>query len=284
MMRRRIPLPDQIVSVVDVAPSAGTASGAAARAPLVLLHGGAVDHRMWGPQLSAFPERRVLAPDARGHGASSDADAPYRLADDVVALLDALGVERAVLAGVSMGGGTAVDVALEHPDRCAALVVTGTGTSEPVFTDPWAVAAFADWKAAEDGGDPEAWIAAFAHFTPGPHRTRDDVDPAVDGLVEQMARDTLRHLRLDDAGVPVPPTPPTPVTDTWERARGIGVPVLVLNGALDGRDHLENGRRLAGTVPDGAYAELAGAAHYANLEAPSGYTATVRGFLTERGL
>lgn len=91
---------------------------------------------MWTPQLDAFPERRIIAPDARGHGGSSDAEGPYRLADDVVVLMDALGLDRAVLAGVSMGGGTAVDVALEHPDRCAALVVTGTGTSEPGFADP----------------------------------------------------------------------------------------------------------------------------------------------------
>ena len=55
--------------------------------PLVLLHGGAVDHRMWRPQLDAFPERRVVAVDARGHGRSSTPSSPFRHCDDVIEVL-----------------------------------------------------------------------------------------------------------------------------------------------------------------------------------------------------
>ncbi|MFI6458558.1 alpha/beta fold hydrolase [Streptosporangium amethystogenes] len=276
MISRTISLTGQTVHLVDVPASADEH-----RTPLVLLHGGAVDHRMWSPQLAAFPERRVIAPDARGHGDSSDADAeaPYRLADDVVAVLDALDIDRAVLAGVSMGGGTAVDIALEYPDRCAALVVSGTGTSEPTFTDRWSLDAFGAWRRAEAEGDAEAWIEVFMRFTHGPYRDRGDVDLAIDALIERMARDTLGHLRFDDHGTPLPPTPPTPVTRTWKRANRIQVPVLALNGALDGPDHRENGRRLAGVVPHGAYAEIDGAAHYANLEEPTEYARAIQDFL-----
>jgi pimeloyl-ACP methyl ester carboxylesterase len=85
---RMIELPDQEVHVLDRDPLDRSAEGS--RTPLLFLHGGAVDSRMWEPQLAAFPEHRVLAADARGHGRSSDASAPYRLADDAVALLDAL--------------------------------------------------------------------------------------------------------------------------------------------------------------------------------------------------
>lgn len=267
-------LPDQRIAYRETGPSGdGT--------PLLLLHGGAVDSRMWGPQLEAFPDRRVLAPDARGHGGSSDAEAPYRLVDDVVALLDALGIRRVVAAGVSMGGGTAVDLALEHPERVAGLVVSGTGTSEPEFTDPWALQAFADWRAAEQGTDPEAWIAVFQRFTVGPHRMRDEVDPAVWEIVDTMARDTLAgHLRLGPDGLPLPPVPPTPVPDTWARLGAITVPVLAISGALDGDDHRAMGERLARSVggPE-RHVEIPGAAHYPNLEVPEAFNEEVRRLL-----
>ncbi|MGJ9412312.1 alpha/beta fold hydrolase [Aeromicrobium sp. CF4.19] len=273
-------LADHDVTFVDV-PSTADEPGV----PLVLLHGGASDHRAWRPQLEAFPERRVIAPDARGHGGSSDASQPYRLADDVVALLDALDVASAVLAGVSMGGGTSVDVALEHPDRCAGIVVSGTGASEPVFTEPWAIQAFADWAAAEAAGDAERWLEVFMRFTHGPHRRPEEVDSEVTALVHRMALETLtEHVRPDEHGAPVPPTRPTPVAQTWERVAGLAVPLLVLNGTLDGDDHLANGRRLVDLVDGAAYVELPGAAHYPNLEQAEAYDATVRTFLGRHGL
>ncbi|WP_114855647.1 alpha/beta fold hydrolase [Brachybacterium sp. YJGR34] len=267
-------LPDQRIAYVETGPADAL--------PVLFLHGGAVDRRMWHPQLAAFPEHRVLAPDARGHGGSSDAEGPYRLADDVVALLDALGIERAVLAGISMGGGTAVDVALEHPDRVTALVVGGTGTSEPQFTDPWVLQAFADWRAAEQGSDLEAWVEVLQRFTTGPHRTRDEVDPAVWDLIGTMARDTVhQHLRVGPDGLPLPPHPPTPVTQTWERLGTIRVPVLAIGGDQESEDHRSMGRRLADSVGgSGRYVEIPGAAHYPNLERPESFDAAVRELLS----
>lgn len=268
-------LPDQRIAYVDSGPSEGRV--------LVLLHGGALDKRSWGPQLSAFPGHRVLTVDARGHGESSDAEAPYRLADDVVALLDSLQIARAVPIGLSMGGGTAVDLALEHPERIEALVVAGTGSSEPVFTDPWALQNFADWSAAEQGGDPEVWIDVLQRFTAGPRRSLEDVTPGVRQLIDTMARDTLaHHLRLGPDGVPLPPVPPTAVEDTWARLPQIDVPVLAIAGELDGDDHRRMGRRLADSVSGGArYVEIAGAAHYPNLENPAAFDTEVSVLLSE---
>ncbi|PWH05944.1 alpha/beta hydrolase [Brachybacterium endophyticum] len=272
-------LADQTISYLDV-PAAQPARAAAAPDPIVLLHGEAVDHRMWGPQLDSFPGRRILVPDARGHGESSDAEAPYRLADDVVALLDALRVPSAVLVGLSMGGGTAVDVALEHPERASALVVSGTGSSEPEFTDPWCLDVFRRWKEAETAGDLDVWISVFTEFTVGPSRTRADVDPGIIELVESMARDTvMHHLRVDDHGIPIPPIPCTPVIDTWKRLHRIDVPVLALCGALDGEDHRRMGRRLADSVGRGRYVEVPASAHYPNLEQPGVFDVEVARFL-----
>jgi len=270
-------LPDQRIAYVRSAPPDRPASP-----PLLLLHGGAVDKRSWHPQLTSFPEHCVLAIDARGHGESSDAEAPYRLADDVIALMDALDIEQAVPVGVSMGGGTATDLALEHPERVAALVVVGTGTSEPEFTDPWVLRTFADWKAAEQGSDLDAWIQVLQRFTAGPRRTREDVAPAVWELIGTMARDTVtHHLRLGQDGLPLPPLPPTPVTDTWTRLPQIEVPVLAVGGAFDSSDHQELGRRLAASVGGpGRYVEIPDAAHYPNLEHPAAFDAEVRKLLS----
>lgn len=275
---RTIDLTDHQVAYVDTAP------GDTSAPPLVLLHGGALNHRMWGLQLSAFPGRRVLAPDARGHGVTSDATAPYRLCDDVVALLDALEIDQAVLIGISMGGGTAVDVALEHPNRVAALVVGGTGSSEPQFTEPWALETFRAWRQAEEDADAEAWLEVFMRFVPGPQRAAADVDPEVLELIQAMGRDTLTHVVLDEDGTVRPPVRPTPVTQTWGRLEQITVPVLALTGALDGQDNRKMSRRLADSTPRGTYLEISDAGHYPNLERPADFNTAVQYFLSDHGL
>ena len=272
---RTLDLADQRITFVE--------HGSTAAPALLLLHGGAVDRRMWHRQLEAFPNHRVVAVDARGHGGSSDAERPYRLCDDVVALMDELEIEEAVLVGISMGGGTAVDVALEHPGRAKALVVGGTGTSEPEFTDPWVLRTFADWKAAELGGDLEAWVEVFQRFTAGQHRDLAAVDPEVVQLIGTMARDTVsQHLRLGADGLPLPPLPPTPVTSTWERLGRIRIPVLAVIGEHDGDDHREMGRRLAASVAGPSrVVEIPGAAHYPNLEHPVAFNRAVQSLLDE---
>lgn len=72
--------------------------------PVILLHGGFLDHRMWDEQIPVLESRyRVVAPDARGHGASANASRPFRHADDLAALLFHLDIGPAVIVGLSMG-------------------------------------------------------------------------------------------------------------------------------------------------------------------------------------
>ncbi|NDK31753.1 alpha/beta fold hydrolase [Nesterenkonia haasae] len=241
---------------------------AAGRPTLVFLHGGALDHRMWGPQLAAFAEHRCLALDARGHGWTQAPDGqPFRYGDDVVALLDALDIEKAVLVGVSMGGSTAVDVVLEHPDRALALVVSGAGTSEPEFRDPWVLDVLGAWQRSSEALDPEGWISAFMRFVAGPQRALSEVDPGVTSGIERMARHTLStHIVREDG--PVIPTPATPVSNTWQRLAGIDLPVLGVSGSLDAEDHQRMVVELATAVPRGEVHQIAGAAHYPNMERP----------------
>ncbi|KOT94916.1 alpha/beta hydrolase [Streptomyces sp. NRRL F-4711] len=241
---------------------------------LVLLHGGFLDHRMWDDQVSALAAtHRVVVPDARGHGASANATRPFRPADDVAALLGHLGIDSAVLAGLSMGGGVAVDTALEHPGLVRALIVSGAGTSEPDFQDPWTTSVLADWNRALAAGDVDAWVEAFLRFVPGPHRTADDVDPALLRRQRDMALGTIRKHTAGE------PDHRIPVPDTRERLAGIGVPVLAVRGGLDSEDHLRMADRLVRGVPHGRTVTVEDTAHYPNMERPDVFNALVAGFL-----
>ncbi|MFJ2745530.1 alpha/beta fold hydrolase [Streptomyces sp. NPDC087440] len=244
---------------------------------LVLLHGGFLDHRMWHPQIPELARtHRVIAPDARGHGASSVARAPFRPADDVAALLKHLGAGPAVLVGLSMGGATAVDVALEHPGLVRALIVSGVGTSEPEWRDPWMLEQQAEQARALGAGDAARWVEVFTLFAAGPHRPLDAVDPGVVQLLREMQSYTIaKHTGAE-------PDHRVPVTDTWARAAGIGVPVLALNGELDSTDHRAMAERLVRTVRNGRIEYVEGTAHYPNMERPDLFNAYVTEFL--RGL
>ncbi|MFI6843912.1 alpha/beta fold hydrolase [Kitasatospora sp. NPDC050467] len=242
--------------------------------PVVLLHGGFLDHRMWDAQLAALtPEYRVIAPDVRGHGKSANATRPFRACDDLAALLRHLGTGPVPLVGVSMGAGIAVDTALEHPDLVCALVVSGAGTSEPDFQDPWTLGVLAEWSRALAAGDVDGWVDAFLKFLPGPHRSTADVDRDVLELQRAMALGTLLKHTADE------PDHRVPVTGTWARAATIAVPVLAINGALDSADHLAMPARLIAAVPDGRTVELDGTAHYPNMERPEEFNAHLTSFL-----
>ncbi|MEU4830055.1 alpha/beta fold hydrolase [Streptosporangium sp. NPDC023615] len=242
--------------------------------PLVLLHGGFVDHHMWDDQIPALASRyRVIAPDARGHGRSDNATGPYRLTDDLAALLRHLDAGPAILVGVSMGAGIAVDTALEHPELVDAVVVSGAGTSEPYFTDPWTTRSLATWHAAMAAGDLEASVEGFMLFAAGPHRTLDDLDPEVVDRLRRMARGTMSKHTGGEPGMLVP------VRGTWERVATIDVPVLAVNGAVDSPDHIGMAERLVATVADGRAVSIDGTAHYPNMERPEVFDEILGDFL-----
>ncbi|MEJ2864250.1 alpha/beta fold hydrolase [Actinomycetospora flava] len=241
--------------------------------PVVLLHGGALDHRLWDPQIADLARtHRVVAPDLRGHGASPTPTAPFRHADDVAALLRALDLGPTALVGISLGARTAVDVALEAPELVERLVVSGAGAGEPEWRDPATIDLLARWRRAEEDRDPEAWIRIFLALSFGIDRPLDDVDPAVLAHVREMAVATLEHHVPDG-----PPVLPTPVADAGERARELEIPVLAIVGLLDAPDHQRMAREVAHDV-----VEIEGAAHYPNLEAPGTFNRALLTFLREQ--
>ncbi|MEV0266429.1 alpha/beta hydrolase [Streptomyces sp. NPDC050617] len=250
--------------------------------PVVLLHGGFLDHRMWDEQVAVLsPVCRVIVPDVRGHGLSANASRPYRQTDDLADLLRDLGTGPAVLVGLSMGGGIAVDTALEHPELVRALVVSGVGTSEAEFQDPWVTGIQAELARATAESDARGFVDAFVRYTTGPHRTLDDVDGEVLRRIREMGERTVaKH-------VGTVPVLPTPVTDTWARAAKIAVPVLAINGGLDSDDCVGMAERLVASVPDGRTTTVEGTGHYPNMERPDLFNEFLWDFLcnlfTERG-
>lgn len=256
------------------------AEAGAGAPPVVLLHAGYVDRRMWDRELTHLSRRtRTVAPEARAHGDSSTPFAPFRQCDDVAALLRHLDAGPAVLIGVSMGAGAAVDTALEYPDLVRALVISGAGTNEPVFESPDILEVLARRDRAEREMDAEAWLAATLDGNLGPSRTPEDVDPAFIRLLQQMQQHFVAtHVR---PGV----VPPSHVIGSWDRLGEIAVPVLGIVGELDYGDHHRMCERAIAAVQDGrGVVRIPGAGHLPNLERPAEWEAAVEAFLDQIGV
>jgi len=98
--------------------------------PVVFLHGFPFSHKMWEPQMSMLPQNiRAITYDVRGHGSSDVGDGHYTIelfVDDLIALLDYLVIEKAVLCGLSMGGYIALRAVERHPERINGLILCDT--------------------------------------------------------------------------------------------------------------------------------------------------------------
>lgn len=242
--------------------------------PVVLLHSGFVDHRLFADQIPALAaHHRVIAPDVRGHGSSANATQPFRWADDLAALLRHLDAGPAVLVGVSMGGAIATDTVLEHPELVRAVVVCGAATSEFEYTDPWSRRIQAEFARTLGAGDVEGWLNAFVRVAPGEHRGSDGVDPDIPRRLREMALHTISKHTPDEKDLRVP------VTGTWDRVPTIDVPVLAVNGSLEPADLTAAAERLVHEVRDGRAATVEGAGHYACMEQPEVFNAILLDFL-----
>jgi pimeloyl-ACP methyl ester carboxylesterase len=247
---------------------------AGAGAPIILIHGGNLDRRMWDAQFDTLRHHyRVIRYDARGFGRSSPADRPFRAANDLAALLRAHHITRATLIGLSMGGGIAIDFALAHPDMVSRLVAAAPSISGGNWPDDadtlWLAAGRAAFARGDSVGLALAWLGSAYIRTAlrTPHRS---------ARLREILTDNAGHLmrRARDQDHEWELAPPAA-----ERLAELQMPVLLLVGNADTPMLLAMADRLTANAPQVQRIDFPGVGHMVNLEAEAGFNRAVLDFL-----
>jgi 3-oxoadipate enol-lactonase len=236
--------------------------------PLVLLHPFPFSRGIWSGVGDALARHhRVIAVDARGFGASPLG--PGRagiadLADDLAALLQRLGVARAAVLGMSMGGYTALAFAARHPDKLAALILCDTRAE----ADPPAM------RAARDGAIARIREQGVGAYLPGsmPRLLSPAAPPALWAHLLARAEDRAASLI---AGIEALRDRPDRTGDL----AAVRCPALVVRGAEDQVTPAEAAQALAAGIAGARLAVLPGAGHLSHVEAPGPFLAAVGSFL-----
>ena len=227
--------------------------------PILLSHGYGATCRMWDGQVAAFADRyRLVLWDMRGHGRSGDPADPARYSHalsvgDMAAVLDACGIERAIIGGLSLGGVMSLAFHLAHPERVRALMLfdTGPGFRNPEARRQWNERAEARARELEAKGLPESVGGAETRL--GRHRSAQGLAGAARGMLTMQDGSLIGSLP------------------------NIAVPTLVLVGAED-RHFLAAADYMAAKIPGAQKVVIPDAGHAANLDQPDLFKRAVAAF------
>jgi pimeloyl-ACP methyl ester carboxylesterase len=242
--------------------------------PLVLLHAFPLSSAMWDDVRRPLAARcRVLTPDQRGFGRSPlGPDAPDldRCADDVVALLDRLALDRVVLGGLSMGGYVAMALGRRHPERVRALVLADTkATADPEPARASRLRMADDLEARGSDVLVEQVLPALLGTTTT--STRPQVVARVRAAVQDAPAATAAWAQRAMAGRP----------EAFDVLRGLDVPALVVVGDQDVLSPPDDAQAMADALPQGRLVVLEGAGHLTAVEVPGAFAAAVEAFVQE---
>lgn len=245
---------------------------------LVLVHAGICDSGMWDAQWGTLADgRRLVRHDMRGFGRSPMPPGPYSHGADLIAVMDAAGLDQAVLVGTSQGGRVALEVAIAHPERISALVLVGPGLPGHEWSAPVRECWAAEEEAIERGDLAAAAEVNVRCWIDGPGRRPEDVDPELRRRVHAMQ---LRALELQVPSYEaVGDLEELLVPDLGARLGEVSQPALLLTGAADQPDIHAIAKRLADTLPNTTEASIPGAAHLPSMERPQLFDRLVTGFL-----
>lgn len=242
----------------------GVAETGSGGTPILFLHGVGSDKSVWAPQLAHFGRgRRAIAFDYPGYGESDPAPEGTNRDDYAAAIfaaMDSLGIERAHVCGLSLGGVVAIAMHALDQERCASLILADTFAVHPHGSGihERSIAASADLRALAE---------ARVDFLLAPG-TLEDVRTEV---VETMAKIDPAAYRIGAEAVWL--------ADQSERARAIGVPALVVCGQEDKVTPPPLSEKLASLIPGAKLKLIPGAGHISNLERPAEFNRIVEEFI-----
>lgn len=238
--------------------------------PVVLIHGGQMDRRMWDDQFLPYARQlRVVRYDVRGYGRSVMPATPYSSVNDLHALLRGLGIARADLVGLSLGGRIAIDFALEHPDMVRSLVLAGPGLSGFGWSRAEERAFMKILQAAQAGRFEESNELWLRSGYMAPAMEQPGLAPRLRQLCLDNAKNTLVNPLLE-RGIEPPAS---------GRLGDIKAPTLVVVGTRDVPDIQRIVKKLEQAVPQAKVVRIEGAGHIVNMEKPAEFDRAVLGFL-----
>ncbi|MFL5658741.1 MAG: alpha/beta fold hydrolase [Ktedonobacteraceae bacterium] len=248
--------------------------------PLVLLHEGIADSRMYDDQFHAFAQRyRVVRFDLRGFGQSDlpPSDNPVALHEDLYGLLAFLGIKKTYVLGMSMGGAIALDFTLAHPAMVDALILVAPGVSGYDMTSFEAEyqAIGEEIEEALKRGDYErASELETRIWVDGPERTPQQVDTVVRQRVYEMNLHNYRHMGTVEFPQPQELDPPA-----IARLGEVAVPTCLIIRDKDVREMLSIIEKLEQGIPGARKVVMHDVAHALNMEQPEEFNRIVLDFL-----
>ncbi|MDO8359732.1 MAG: alpha/beta hydrolase [Devosia sp.] len=243
--------------------------------PVVFLHAGVADRRMWAAQMEAAAAAgyHVVSYDRRGYGETETPDEPFSHLVDLEAVLDQLDIHAAVLVGCSMGGGLAIDFAIENPGRTIGLVLVGTAiTGAEQAEQPEEIATILDALTyAFERGNLDLVNKIEAHlWLDGPLEQSGRVQGEQRELFFAMNEIALNHPKL---------THEEPRDPAGDALPAIAAPVLLVVGDLDFPDTIERHEALSEDLPEAFAVVIEGTAHLPSLERPDLFNPLLLEFL-----
>ncbi|KKB10403.1 hypothetical protein VE26_09500 [Devosia chinhatensis] len=232
--------------------------------PVVFLHAGVCDKRMWLSQMQAVAEDgwHAIAYDRRGYGDTESADEVFDHVDDLKAVLDQRDIHAAVFVGCSLGGGVAIDFALQYPGRVLGLVLIGTS----VTGAPWSAT---NEESAIEMAEDDAWERGDLDLL-----NKVQAHEWLDGPRSASGRvgGEVRALFLDMNGKALAKSPLTleeERADAWSRLEAVSAPTLLMVGSEDFSAIIDRHETLSETMPNAFAALLEGVAHIPSIEHPA---------------
>ncbi|MCC6443498.1 MAG: alpha/beta fold hydrolase [Armatimonadetes bacterium] len=227
--------------------------------PLVLIMGLGADHTLWDPHVAAYEQHfRCILIDNRGAGRSDKPEGPYTtrmMADDVAALMDALGIEQARVAGISMGGAIAQELALCYPQKVKSLILICTWPR----CDPYTVNVFEHFRDIRAHIDPLTFVKVVHLWIFAPPYFESHMDDLIQGQQESAANFMPQHAYAAQCEACI-------THDTLDRLEQIEVPTLITVGDMDIFTPIRFSEQMLHRIPDSEMLIYEGCGHVHHFE------------------